>query len=93
MEPGCAAPGPWRISRGWAVLPFRPSVVLADETAPARKGARAAARAADPAAAVPQRALDFSLEEVREARLVPVLDFKGRRAAASGTEVDGGRER
>ena len=68
-------------------------LVLADETAPARKGAGAAARAADPAAAVPQRALDFSLEEVREARLVPVLDFKGRRAAASGTEVDGGRER
>jgi ribosome maturation factor RimP len=25
------------------------------------------------------RALDFTLEEVREARLVPVLDFKGRR--------------
>lgn len=27
------------------------------------------------------QALDFSLEEVREARLVPVLDFKGRRFA------------
>jgi ribosome maturation factor RimP len=47
------------------------------------------------------QALDFSLEEVREARLVPVLDFKGRRfapapaadAPASGLEVDGGRER
>jgi ribosome maturation factor RimP len=43
------------------------------------------------------RALDFSLEEVREARLVPVLDFKGKRFAPaptpSGLEVDGGRER
>ena len=28
-----------------------------------------------------QKALDFSLEEVREVRLVPVLDFKGRRFA------------
>ena len=31
----------------------------------------------------PQRALDFTLAEVREARLVPVLDFKGRRFAAA----------
>ena len=53
-------------------------------------------------------ALDFSLPEVREARLVPVIDFKGRRFAAqspaksgtasigaglSGSEVDGGRVR
>jgi len=48
-----------------------------------------------------EQALDFSLEEVREARLVPVLDFKGRRfapaaaQAAQGVadEVDGGRMR
>lgn len=47
-----------------------------------------------------EQALDFSLGEVREARLVPVLDFKGRRgkapadgAADPGTQVDGGRER
>ena len=47
------------------------------------------------------QALDFSLEEVREARLVPVLDFKGRRFAPapvadqesrSDAEVDGGLE-
>jgi ribosome maturation factor RimP len=43
-------------------------------------------------------ALDFQLDEVREARLVPVLDFKGRRflpAASAGepAAVDGGRER
>ena len=52
------------------------------------------------------QALDFSLNEVREARLVPVVDFKGRRfsepenaasdvaaeqSQGSGDEVDGGR--
>jgi ribosome maturation factor RimP len=45
-----------------------------------------------------EQALDFSLEEVREARLVPVLDFKGRRFAPAGPtaahdEADGGRDR
>lgn len=48
-----------------------------------------------------EKALDFSLEEVKEARLVPQLDFKGRRflpAAQSGDdsatagEVDGDRK-
>jgi ribosome maturation factor RimP len=53
-----------------------------------------------------ESALDFSLEEVRDARLVPVLDFKGRRfakaadaaqdkaqpgQAGSNVGVDGGR--
>jgi len=38
-----------------------------------------------------EHALDFSLEEVREARLVPVLDFKGRRfAAPQATPADDG---
>jgi len=31
-----------------------------------------------------QKALDFEIAEVREARLVPVVDFKGRRFAAPG---------
>jgi ribosome maturation factor RimP len=48
-----------------------------------------------------EQALDFSLEEVREARLVPVVDFKGRRFAApqapagsepAADEVVGGRK-
>ncbi len=50
-----------------------------------------------------EQALDFSLEEVREARLVPVVDFKGRRfapapvepagdAPAAADEVVGGRK-
>jgi ribosome maturation factor RimP len=46
------------------------------------------------------KVLDFSLDEVREARLVPVIDFKGRRFAPQGAaahearpqdETDGGR--
>lgn len=42
--------------------------------------------------------LDFAFEEVREARLVPVLDFKGRRGKGapaitqSAGETDGGQE-
>src|SRR5438105_5257597 len=48
-----------------------------------------------------EQALDFSLEEVREARLVPVVDFKGRRFAPvpavgeesrADAEGDGGLE-
>jgi ribosome maturation factor RimP len=45
-----------------------------------------------------QQALDFKLDEVREARLVPVIDFKGRPSArpdadtsAGHDETDGGR--
>ena len=47
------------------------------------------------------QALDFTLDEVREARLVPVLDFKGRRgrktdagtaAPTAGEQADGGHK-
>ena len=43
-----------------------------------------------------EHALDFTLDEVRETRLVPVVDFKGRRArpaepAPEGDGADGGR--
>ena len=37
-----------------------------------------------------EQALDFSLEEVREARLVPVVDFKGRRFAPAPVAPAGG---
>ena len=42
-----------------------------------------------------EQVLDFTLDEVREARLVPVVDFKGRRgkAAAAPAGTDGGQER
>jgi ribosome maturation factor RimP len=39
-----------------------------------------------------ERSLDFTLDDVREARLVPVLDFKGRRAAKTPVPADGGQE-
>jgi ribosome maturation factor RimP len=35
-----------------------------------------------------EQALDFSLEEVREARLVPVVNFKGRQAPAQNGEQE-----
>ncbi len=38
--------------------------------------------------AAPPRALAFTLDEVREARLVPVLDFKGRRPAQRAADAD-----
>jgi ribosome maturation factor RimP len=37
------------------------------------------------------QALDFSLDEVREASLAPVIDFKGRRAGSQDKKADGGR--
>ena len=36
-----------------------------------------------------EQALDFSLDEVREARLVPVVDFKGRRFAPAPAVPEG----
>jgi ribosome maturation factor RimP len=58
----------------------------------APRAARAAKRAAAAAAtgAVTDQALDFSLDEVREAHLVPVVDFKGRRFAAPETAAGAG---
>ena len=77
---------------GWRLL-------LAPDAAPGKPGARPARRT-EPA---PVQVMDFSLDELREARLVPVVDFKGRRLAdapeaaalQAGTvgEVDGGRDR
>ena len=78
-------------------------LVLPSQRAPAKPGAKVSAKralaAASADAADADRALDFSLDEVREARLVPVVDFKGRRfaapeaAAGSNNEVEGGRIR
>ncbi|CAM5796790.1 Ribosome maturation factor RimP OS=Rhizobacter sp. Root404 OX=1736528 GN=rimP PE=3 SV=1 [Rhizobacter fulvus] len=71
--------------------------LVLDAPKPTRGVKRAAAAANAPET---DQALDFSLDEVREAHLVPVVDFKGRRfaapevAAGAGLpddEVDGGR--
>lgn len=41
----------------------------------------------------PEQTLDFALDEVREARLVPVIDFKRRRATLdAAVGADGGQE-
>ena len=52
---------------------------------PVRAAKRAAAAGTETG-----EALDFSLDEVREAHLVPVVDFKGRRFAAPGVAADAG---
>ena len=82
-------------------------LVLADDTRLETRATRRAAKNAAPVAhgeVGGDLALDFSLGEVREARLVPVVDFKGRAMPAdapaesaarheprSHDEVDGGR--
>ena len=60
----------------------------------AQRAAQSAVQPADQAPAEPNGdlALDFSLDEVREARLVPVVDFKGRRFAAPETESSTGTD-
>lgn len=85
------------LGESWRLLLAR---AVAKPSAAARKAAAAAGAGAVDATS-PDQALDFSLDEVREARLVPVVDFKGRRfaapegqpgnAALSDDEVDGGR--
>ncbi|WP_028997910.1 ribosome maturation factor RimP [Azohydromonas australica] len=87
-EPVAAASGGWRL-------------VLQDETpAAARKGGSKAGRSNAKARTkpvdeeAPVQVLDFAFDEVREARLVPVVDFKGRRAQAAQPQEpqqDGGR--
>jgi len=66
-----------------------------------RRGAKARSKPVASAGATTvdaAQALDFTLDEVREARLVPVIDFKGRQGAQPGAiaapgleETDGGR--
>ena len=72
-------------------------LVLTPEAAP--RGARKAAGAPKTSEPGQTQALDFMLDEVREARLVPVVDFKGRRfapqdqptaGAHSNQEAEGG---
>ena len=97
------------LGEGWRLL-------LAEDLRADTRATKRAAKQSEPAADVESvpavdaesagTALDFSLDEVREARLVPVVDFKGRRfvdaavaalnpAPAQGAhlhdEIDGGR--
>ncbi|HWH74844.1 MAG TPA: ribosome maturation factor RimP [Methylibium sp.] len=71
--------------------------LVAPEPMPGSKAARAAKKRVQPAAAesAPVQVLNFTLDEVREARLVPVVDFKGRRGSvetAPAVQESGGHE-
>ena len=58
-------------------------IVWSDEPPPAKPGARVSSKRA---AARPVHVLGFVLDEVREARLAPMVNFKGRAArGANGT--------
>ena len=61
--------------------------LVLDAPRPTRGVKRAAAA---PNAAETNQALDFSLDEVREAHLVPVVDFKGRRIKAPENQPGAG---
>jgi ribosome maturation factor RimP len=89
---------------GWQLVLEPTAAAAAARRHAASKSAKKAAAAAAPgpakSAAPEVKVLDFSLDEVREARLVPVIDFKGRRSAPRGAsaheahaqeEMDGGR--
>jgi ribosome maturation factor RimP len=87
----------WRI-----VLAATAAAAAAKKHAASRSAQARAALAPSVPVAGPEevKVLDFSLDEVREARLFPVIDFKGRRSAPQGAaahearaqnEMDGGR--
>lgn len=84
---------------GWRLLlddnagaPVRAGGKAPGKSTKSGKPAKAAQAAADAGQAPTQPALDFALDEVREARLVPVVNFKGRPAAPAQPEVHGGPE-
>ncbi|MDP1648979.1 MAG: ribosome maturation factor RimP [Rubrivivax sp.] len=72
---------------GWCLeLSGRKVSVKAAAKPAGKAGVKTAAQAAAPAAPAAQ-VLGFALDEVREARLVPVVDFKGRQSK-DGAQVD-----
>ena len=90
--------GAWRIVLAPTAAKAAAKRHAASRSAQARSAA-AGVVAAEASAPDEVKVLDFSLDEVREARLVPVIDFKGRRSAphdadaheAAAQEMDGGR--
>ena len=84
---------------GWRLVlgPTAAEAAAAKKRAASRPARARAAEAAEPVTSVPAaepaaaKVLDFSLDEVREARLVPVIDFKGRRFAPEGATADEAR--
>ena len=83
---------------GWRVVLPAPGSESSDGRRRPAKGKAKPAAPTEMVAAEAPRALDFTLDEVREAHLVPVIDFKGRQGAQPGAiavpgqeETDGGR--
>jgi ribosome maturation factor RimP len=98
LQPRDSGAAGWRLVV-WAEQPpatRKPGTGKTAQRSPSRgrPGSKGARPAGEPAAV---EVLDFDLGEVREARLVPVLDFKGQRGARAGTaseaKVHGGLER
>jgi ribosome maturation factor RimP len=85
-----AAESGWRL-----VLAPTATVAAAKKHAASRSAQARAAAAGTPVApgetAGEEKVLSFTLDEVRDARLVPVIDFKGRRFAPSDAPVQGAR--
>jgi ribosome maturation factor RimP len=82
---------------GWRILLAPTAAAAAAKKHAASRSAQARAAAAGESATVEsageEKVLDFSLDEVREAHLVPVINFKGRSAAPQGaaTQLSGSR--
>ena len=76
---------------GWRVVLPAPelSKTKAKALAKAQAAPVAAASDGDVVNAEIERVLDFTLDELRDARLVPVLDFKGRRRKAEPSAAPG----
>jgi ribosome maturation factor RimP len=70
---------------GWRIVLPVPGAAVGDARRRAGKGGQKAAPPVKAAVAqAGEQTLDFTLGEVREARLVPVIDFKGRSGARPG---------
>lgn len=75
---------------GWRVVLPAPELSRTKAKALAKKAkAVPVAAVGDVVDAEIERVLDFTLDELREARLVPVLDFKGRRRKAEPSAAPG----
>mgnify|MGYP001168857590 CR=1 FL=1 len=64
--------------RGW-------QIVWRDEPAPAKPGQKVSQKKRE---AAPLHALGFRLDELRDARLAPIVDFKGRKPRTGGVQPE-----
>lgn len=82
---------------GWRIVLADSAPVAAAKKHAASRSAQARAAAAGKDVPTPvdaagaEKVLDFTLDEVRDAHLVPIIDFKGRPFAPTGTADSGAR--